>query len=318
MAVYTTLAPSHIQEIEDSLNIKIITTETIKAGIVDSTFKVKAVVDGKEILLILKVHETPDVRFGNGTFSESEKIIKLLDHTSQHKDDHANILQPRKWPDGKPYGVLNFPHAKNPDESIQKVVSVVPFAEGQILGSSRDDKFSPATCYKIGKALASFQKAASEFPEKQQMLNSMGYTKWVKMAGTLSEALDTLDITKITRDVVNGLLDEADYVTRNWHTRTKGLPKNIIHGDLFPDNVIESPDGKLTVIDLGRACYEVQGFDLGIVLNVWATRSGEPVQQNVREILRGYNDVMPIPEMYKKHYHSFVGPQQYVLVFPVR
>ncbi|MCA9540136.1 MAG: phosphotransferase, partial [Myxococcales bacterium] len=44
------------------------------------------------------------------------------------------------------------------------------------------------------------------------------------------------------------------------------LPIGLVHGDLFPDNVIRGPDGAMTLIDFEEACVDEQVADLGMTI----------------------------------------------------
>jgi len=44
------------------------------------------------------------------------------------------------------------------------------------------------------------------------------------------------------------------------------LPSGLVHGDLVLDNMVRSPDGALSIIDLEDTCHETLIFDLGMIV----------------------------------------------------
>jgi len=87
--------------------------------------------------------------------------------------------------------------------------------------------------------------------------------------------------------------------------RLPGAPRGLVHGDLFPDNVLWIGDRLSAVLDWEMSCVEAFAWDLGVALCAWAwtgSRSsvqGEPGpgdespgagfdRANVRALLAGY------------------------------
>ncbi len=66
-----------------------------------------------------------------------------------------------------------------------------------------------------------------------------------------------------------------------------GLPLALIHGDLFPDNLIRRPDGRLVAIDFEEACRAPRAFDLAMCAVGFAGADG-PAPEAVAALVRAY------------------------------
>jgi len=73
------------------------------------------------------------------------------------------------------------------------------------------------------------------------------------------------------------------------------LPHCLIHGDLFPDNIIRRPDGTLVAIDFEEACHGPRVFDLGMTL-VGFDRVGGLTPETARALLVGYGSQRPLSD----------------------
>ncbi len=71
------------------------------------------------------------------------------------------------------------------------------------------------------------------------------------------------------------------------------LPHGMVHGDLFPDNILERPDGALVAIDFEEACVQPLAFDLGMTLVGFAHVNS--LSDDTRDaLITGYQRVRPL------------------------
>ena len=75
-----------------------------------------------------------------------------------------------------------------------------------------------------------------------------------------------------------------------------GLPNGIIHGDLFPDNVLGMSGKVLAVLDFEEMCVGAIALDLVMAFVGFGWRDGEPVTERWQAILSGYESVREITE----------------------
>jgi homoserine kinase type II len=71
-----------------------------------------------------------------------------------------------------------------------------------------------------------------------------------------------------------------------------GLPRGVIHADLFPDNVFFLNDAVSGVIDFYFACNDLLAYDIAICLNAWCFELDHAFNvTKARALLKGYNSV---------------------------
>ncbi len=84
-----------------------------------------------------------------------------------------------------------------------------------------------------------------------------------------------------------------------------GLPTGLIHGDLFPDNVIYHRDRIAAVIDFEEACRYFLAFDLGMALvGLLALSPNLPISTH-RPLVDGYQSVRPLTNAEKRSLQTF-------------
>lgn len=151
-------------------------------------------------------------------------------------------------------------------EAIRPVI-VTAFAEGRPL-----DAIDPPTAEGIGRLLAAVHRPPPPAaPARHDM-----HRERVLALGAQGGALGAF------------LADAMARVPAD-----DGLPTALIHGDLFPDNVIRGPDGRLWAIDFEEACRGPRVFDLGMAI-VGFSLFGEPDPRDVRALVAGYTAAAPL------------------------
>ena len=86
----------------------------------------------------------------------------------------------------------------------------------------------------------------------------------------------------------NWLVDILSYLQGDYPA---GLPRALIHGDLFDDNIIYQQGAFQAIIDFGDACNYYRVYDLGSVLFGACMEDGKLAYERAREVLRGYQEV---------------------------
>ena len=69
------------------------------------------------------------------------------------------------------------------------------------------------------------------------------------------------------------------------------LPKGVIHGDLFPDNMIGTDDEVVSLLDFEEVCYGILSFDLVMTFVGCCWDNGEPIAERWDALLSGYQSV---------------------------
>ncbi len=72
------------------------------------------------------------------------------------------------------------------------------------------------------------------------------------------------------------------------------LPRGIIHGDLFRDNVLFDPQRITAIIDFYNACQDDWLYDVAITVNDWCTESDGTLDAlRTRSLLMHYHEIRP-------------------------
>ena len=145
---------------------------------------------------------------------------------------------------------------------------------------------TPQDCHAVGTALARMHEAAGSFD--LQMRNWRGLSWWRRYAIDLQEHLSATENAQIAAEIVH-----------QQHFDQLALPRGVIHGDLFRDNILWDDRGthhEPQMIDFYFACNEHLLFDVAVTANDWCLdysvypEAGLNVA-NARALLAGYASV---------------------------
>ena len=147
---------------------------------------------------------------------------------------------------------------------------------------------TPGDCRAVGEALARMHAVAASFTLK--MPNWRGLSWWQQSAGELAPQLSARE---------NELLAaELAYQTG---FNNLNLPRGVIHGDLFRDNILWDDHGTHhtpQMIDFYFACNEQWLLDVAVTVNDWcldfsAYPGANLKEANTRALLEGYASIRP-------------------------
>lgn len=129
----------------------------------------------------------------------------------------------------------------------------------------------------VGEALARLHRAAADFPSPQP--NPCG-AAWRQQVGARLLPLVAVD----ERDLL------ADELAFQAGLDLTGLPRGVIHADLFRDNVLWDDAGRLSgVLDFYFAGEDCLLFDLAVAANDWCADATQ-----MAELVAGYESVRPL------------------------
>jgi homoserine kinase type II len=171
-------------------------------------------------------------------------FINLLNHLSE-KDIASPI--PIRMRNAQYIGKIN-----------EKSAALFSFIEG-----SSTKKITEKHCKEVGKALASMHIASKDIDHIRQ--NSLSFNSWENLYNSTKGNLD-----KIKFGLSGEISEELENLRKNW---PNNLPKGIIHGDLFPDNIFFINKDLSGLIDFYFACEEFYAFDIAICINAWCFES---------------------------------------------
>ena len=85
------------------------------------------------------------------------------------------------------------------------------------------------------------------------------------------------------------------------------LPKALIHGDIFDNNIIVNKNQVIAIMDFEEACYYYRVFDLGMAIIGSCTTKGNLDFSKARFLLKGYLEISTLEEIEKEKLPIFTA-----------
>jgi homoserine kinase type II len=141
-------------------------------------------------------------------------------------------------------------------QNIQgKSMAIVSFLNGTFTASPE-----PPHCHAAGAVLADMHLKSAHFD--MQRPNALGKQAWRPLVEQIKDDVAHTDHSDQMPQIENWLTG----IEQNWPDR---LPQGVIHGDLFPDNVLFDHTTITGVIDFYFACQDMLAYDLAVMINAW-------------------------------------------------
>jgi homoserine kinase type II len=113
----------------------------------------------------------------------------------------------------------------------------------------------------VGAALGQMHAALADFPLERP--NALGLAGWHDLAARCGAA----NLDAIAPGLAARVAGELAWLDQHWPAN---LPTAIVHGDLFPDNVLMRGDVVGGLIDFYFAATEVRAWDLAVTHAAWS------------------------------------------------
>jgi homoserine kinase type II len=159
-----------------------------------------------------------------------------------------------------------------------KCVSIFRFHEGRVLIPER---LKPSQLETIGRTLGELHVLGKAY--KKGIDNRFSFERIADLYLTVRAKLPNY-----FRKILRTLDDEVDYLTRYLEGK---LPKGVIHGDLFCDNVLFRGEKLIAVLDFEAACRGKFIFDIATAVNALCFVNLEYSLDRFRYLLHGYESV---------------------------
>ena len=156
--------------------------------------------------------------------------------------------------------------------------TLLPFIEGGLLESDEESLRS------LGATMARMHEipAAECFPSEFRM----GQELFERMFALAEERNDWSPFPGMLRGESEALRESIP----------ASLPQGILHGDLFPDNVLGSDGEVAAILDLEEAWIGPCAFDLVMAYVGFGWEDNEPVEERWQALLSGYQSVRSLTE----------------------
>jgi homoserine kinase type II len=120
---------------------------------------------------------------------------------------------------------------------------------------------TPAQARNVGAALGQMHSALTDFPLERP--NALGLATWHDLAARCGDA----NLDAIAPGLAARVANELAWLDQHWPT---DLPTAIVHGDLFPDNVLMRGNAVSGLIDFYFAATEIRAWDLAVTHAAWS------------------------------------------------
>ena len=265
MAVYTKINKKDVISINNQFEIeKIIHFEGIKKGIENTNYLLKT----KKNKFILTIFEK---RVSDKEIPFFMKLMELLNNSN------INCPKPLKSKNGS-----HLIKLKN------KKACIVSFVNG------KDKlKLNLKNCYEVGKLIAKMHIITKNI--KITRKNSMGINELSPLLRNIK--FKPKKFSNLEKFLKSNLID----INKNWPTK---LPKGIIHGDLFIDNIFFNKNKLSGVIDFYFAANDIFMYEIAICINALCfdckNSKFEMNKQKIKKLIKGYESVKKISLKEKK------------------
>jgi homoserine kinase type II len=159
-------------------------------------------------------------------------------------------------------------------EIAGKPAMLFAYAAGEDVGPG---EVKPEHCRRVGEQLGRLHELAAGFAHHRQ--NPHG-RHWVDEC--LKELQRSPPTDPEAAAVLPMLRDEAAFAQK-----LPGAPRGLVHGDLFPDNVLWIGDRISALLDWEMCGIDPFAYDLGVAVNAWCF-AGSFVADRAKALLAGY------------------------------
>jgi homoserine kinase type II len=143
---------------------------------------------------------------------------------------------------------------------------------------------TPAHLTHVGRLLASLHLLSEHAPTSEE--NRFSFPRILALYQEVREHLPGY-----FKQILHTLDDEVTYQQEYQDDR---LPKGLIHGDLFADNLLFRGEKIVGLLDFEAACYGKFLFDLATAINALCYSEGHYVSERFDALLAGYQSRRPL------------------------
>lgn len=187
-------------------------------------------------------------------------------------------------------GVPSARPIRNNNDAYLSTLNGKPAAIVEKLAGSDVEAPNSTQCAVIGQAMAKLHLASLELDIHRD--NSRG-ANWRQQAAELLLPLVDQDSSELIKDE---LAFQASY-------NTLGLPKSVIHADLFRDNALFSGNKLSGIIDFYYACNDYFTYDIAVAVNDWCVApDGTLDKERFDAFISAYQAIRPLTEDEVSHW----------------
>lgn len=236
MAVYTQVSAEQLSALLARYDVgTLVSAKGIAEGVENSNY----LVDTSDRRLFLTLYEK------RVAVADLPFFFALLDHLADHGLPVPRTLRDR---DGQQL-----------QEVAGRPACLIEFLPGVSVSQP-----TAAQADQLGCALGRMHAALTDFPLNRP--NALGLAGWHDLA----QKCGAEGLNAIAPGLADRIQAELAWLDTHW---PHDLPKAVVHGDLFPDNVLMRGDNIGGLIDFYFAATEVRAWDLAVTHAAWSFSS---------------------------------------------
>ena len=162
-----------------------------------------------------------------------------------------------------------------------KCVSLYRYVDGKVVTA---DRLTAKRLEHVGRMLAELHTVGRQY--KKGIENRFSYERIADIYRTVRDRLPAY-----FKRIVRTLDDEIDYLRHYLETK---LPRGIIHGDLFADNLVFQGDKLVAVLDFEAAARARYVFDLATAVNALCFAREQYDLGRFEALMTGYEALRPL------------------------
>ncbi len=205
------------------------------------------------------------------SFEETLMLAKLLDHLDNHQFETSKVVR-----DKAGEAVTLFK---------QKPMLLKGYISGKVI-----DQYSQKVLQNIGTCLARLH----QIPVPDYIPKSFPYGE--QIFGDLGNRFQT-------HPFVKWLVEKKDTIKKSLLST---LPKSLVHGDVFFNNIIVGENQHPVIMDFEEAGYYYRIFDLGMAIVGVCCKEGSIVLSDVHALIKGYQDKIKLTPLEKENLRAFI------------
>ena len=166
--------------------------------------------------------------------------------------------------------------------SYLRTLNGKPAALVQRLSGRGVDSPNEIQCAALGRMLGRLHRQGQQFePERRNNRDSLW---WHETAAKVIPLLPEAD-QNLLRDELHFQADQ----------QRRGLPRGVIHADLFCDNALFEGDELAGIIDFYYACTDLLLYDIAVTVNDWCSNQDASLDEGrTLALLQGYHEERPL------------------------
>ena len=205
------------------------------------------------------------------TLEETTILANLLKHLENHKFTTTIIIPNNKRE------VISFYQ--------NKPVLLKAYIQGTV-----EENIPNQLLGKIGKSIAQLH----QIPVPNNLPTQYSYGQ---------QSFKSITRQKIQHPFVEWLSEMHQFILENLPS---DLPKALIHGDIFPSNLVITVDKTPIIMDFEEACYYYRLYDLGMAIVGLCRKQGIISWQKVSLLIDGYEEKVSLLSIERNYLNHFI------------